>query len=95
MLEVAALALAGFTLFAAVEKRVRRPLLPVALFRNRPFVIANFASFILGFSYYSSLFFFSIFLQQIQGWSPAEAGWRMVIDPSSVETMMRQAAMPR
>lgn len=73
-----ALALAGFTLFAAVEKRVRRPLLPVALFRNRPFVIANFASFILGFSYYSSLFFFSIFLQQIQGWSPAEAGWRMM-----------------
>lgn len=73
-----ALALVGFALFAAVEKRVRRPLLPVALFRDRPFVIANFASFILGFSYYSSLFFFSVFLQQIQGWSPAEAGWRMM-----------------
>ncbi|MFV0455784.1 MAG: MFS transporter [Pseudomonas sp.] len=72
------LALVGFTLFVAVEKRVRRPLLPIALFRYRPFVVANFASFILGFSYYSSLFFFSIFLQQIQGWSPAEAGLRMM-----------------
>ncbi|SEA93815.1 MFS transporter [Marinobacterium iners] len=72
------LALVGFTWFVAVEKRVQRPLLPVQLFRNRLFVVANFASFILGFSYYSSLFFFSIFLQQIQGWSAAEAGWRMM-----------------
>ncbi|WP_321351347.1 MFS transporter [Halopseudomonas oceani] len=80
------LALMGFTAFAAVEKRVQRPLLPVALFRDRTFVVANFASFTLGFSYYSSLFFFSIFLQQIQGWSPAEAGWRMM--PQFVTTSL-------
>lgn len=72
------LALVGFSVFIAVEKRVQRPLLPVELFHARPFLIANIASFILGFSYYSSLFFFSIFLQQIQGWSPVETGWRMM-----------------
>jgi EmrB/QacA subfamily drug resistance transporter len=72
------LALAGFALFAAVERRVRRPLVPLALFRSRSFVIVNCASFILGFSYYSSLFFNSIFLQQIQSWSPVAAGWRMM-----------------
>jgi DHA2 family methylenomycin A resistance protein-like MFS transporter len=64
--------------FLIVEMRVKRPLLPISLFKNRTFTITNFASFTLGFSYYGSLFFFSIFLQQIQGWSPAEAGWRMM-----------------
>lgn len=73
-----ALALVGFALFTVVEMRAKRPLLPLALFHQRSFVIANFTSFVLGFSYYSSLFFFSIFLQQIQGWSPAGAGWRMM-----------------
>lgn len=72
------LSLIALVVFAIVEMRVHRPLLPLALFRERSFVIANFASFMLGFSYYSSLFFFSIFLQQIQGWSPLETGWRMM-----------------
>lgn len=72
------LATAGFILFAVVETRARRPLVPVALFRRRSFAIVNGASFILGFAYYSSLFFASIYLQQIQGWSPAETGWRMM-----------------
>ncbi|KAF0864551.1 MFS transporter [Pseudomonas sp. LD120] len=61
-----------------VERRVQRPLVPLALFRLRPFAVANLASFILGFSCYSSLFFFSIFLQQIQGWSAADTGLRML-----------------
>lgn len=72
------LALVCLLLFALVETRTARPLLPLALFQQRTFAIANLASFILGFAYYSSLFFFSIFLQQIQGWSPVETGWRMM-----------------
>ncbi|WP_454690626.1 MFS transporter [Achromobacter aloeverae] len=73
-----ALAAAGFALFAVVETRASKPLLPLALFRQRPFVMANLASLILGFSYYSCLFFFSIYLQEIQRWSATEAGWRMM-----------------
>lgn len=53
--------------------------------RERAFLVVNIASLTLGFSYYSSLFFFSIFLQQIQGWSPVEAGWRMM--PQFVATL--------
>lgn len=75
---ILAFAVVGFMLFALVEKRTPRPLLPLALLREQAFVSVNLASFILGFSYYSCLFFFSIFLQQIQGWAPAEAGWRML-----------------
>lgn len=64
-------ALAGaavaFVVFMRVETRVERPLLPVWLFRDRRLVRANLASFVLGFSGYSSLFFLSLFLQQAQG----------------------------
>jgi EmrB/QacA subfamily drug resistance transporter len=72
------LSLLGFVLFLVVEMRAKRPLLPLALFRHRSFAIVNYASFTLGFSYYSSLFFFSIYLQTIQGWSAVETGWRMM-----------------
>jgi DHA2 family methylenomycin A resistance protein-like MFS transporter len=68
----------GLALFLIVEARVARPLLPLALFRDARFSATNFASFVLGFSSYASLFFFSLFLQQVQGWSPSDTGWRLV-----------------
>lgn len=67
----------SFLLFVVVEMRVARPVLPVDLFRDRAFASVNFASFVLGFGGYSSLFLFSLFLQQAQGWSATQAGWRM------------------
>ncbi|WZB70928.1 MFS transporter [Achromobacter xylosoxidans] len=57
-----------------VELRARRPVLPLGLFRDRGYAVTNFASFVLGFSGYSSLFFFSLYLQQVQGLSPLAAG---------------------
>lgn len=70
-------ALALFALFIWVETQVKRPLLQLSLFRKADFTSYNFASFVLGFSSYSSVFFVSLFLQQAQGWSPAATGWRM------------------
>lgn len=72
-----ACALVAFGLFIVVELRVARPALPVDLFRQGIFAAVNFASFVLGFSGYSSLFLFSLFLQQAQGWSATQTGWRM------------------
>jgi MFS family permease len=69
---VAAFALA---LFVIVEIRAVRPLLPLDLFREPAFAAANFASFVLGFAGYSSLFLFALFLQQAQGWTATQAGW--------------------
>ena len=71
---ISALALLAFI---AVERRTSRPVLPVDLLRQRAFASANFASFVLGFSGYTSLFLFSLFLQRGQGWTATEAGWRM------------------
>jgi len=72
-----AASMAAFVAFMLIESRVRRPVLPLTLFGNARFAVTNLASFVLGFSGYSSLFFFSLFLQQAQGWSATEAGWRM------------------
>jgi len=71
------IAAAALLLFVAVERRAARPLVPVDLFRDLAFAAVNFASFALGFSGYSSLFLFSLFLQQAQGWSASEAGGGM------------------
>ena len=71
-------ALLTFIAFLAVEARAPRPLLPLRLFRDRTFAVINLASLVLGFACYSSLFFFSLYLQQIQGWPAGASGWRML-----------------
>ena len=73
-----AVALLVFVAFLAVEARAPRPLLPLQLFRERTFALVNLASLVLGFACYSSLFFFSLYLQQIQGWAAGASGWRML-----------------
>lgn len=70
-------AAAGLAAFLVVEHRAARPLLPLRLFRDAGFATTNFASFVLGFSGYSSLFFFSLYLQHVQGLSPLDTGWRL------------------
>ena len=78
------LALAGFSVtgmsfvaFLTVEARVAQPVLPVDLFGDRTFASVNIASFVLGFMGFSSLFFFSLFLQNAQDLSATQAGLRM------------------
>ena len=67
-----------FAVFLYQQSRVANPLLPLPLFRQSGFAIPNLASFILGFSTYSSLFFFSLYFQNAQGASASEAGVRMM-----------------
>jgi DHA2 family methylenomycin A resistance protein-like MFS transporter len=72
-----AIAAAGLLAFLWIEHRAARPILPLGLFRDAGFAITNFASFVLGFSAYSSLFFFSLYLQHVQGLSPLATGWQL------------------
>ncbi len=64
--------------FFFVEKKAVQPLIPFSLFKSSSFSLSNTASFVLGFSYYSSLFFLSIFFQEAQGLTATQAGSRMV-----------------
>jgi DHA2 family methylenomycin A resistance protein-like MFS transporter len=73
-----ALAVAGLVAFGCVERRVARPLLPLDLLADHRFRLLNVASFVLGFSAYASLFFLSLFFQQVQGGSAADAGLQLV-----------------
>ena len=66
----------GLTAFLLVEARVREPMVPLRLFGNRVFWVANVASVILGFAMMGTLFFMVQFLQNVQGYSAFEAGLR-------------------
>lgn len=84
MLTVGAL-LAGaifFALFVLWERRVRDPLVDLALFKNKLFSATNFATFLLyaGFSGFG--FVFNIFIQTVGGYSAMEAGASFL--PSSI-----------
>jgi EmrB/QacA subfamily drug resistance transporter len=66
-----AIALAAFV---AVEARTPQPMLPLGLFRSRPFSGANLLTFLLYAALAGSLFFLPFNLIQVQGYSAAEAG---------------------
>ncbi len=58
------------------EARVREPMVPLHLFANRCFSVANVASGLLGFAMLGTLFFLVQFLQNVQGDTALEAGLR-------------------
>jgi EmrB/QacA subfamily drug resistance transporter len=64
--------------FVGWERRCSEPMLPMALFRSRAFSAGTAASF-LGFAaLYGSVYFLAQFLQTGLGYSPIEAGVRLV-----------------
>ncbi len=69
-----AIGVACLALFVAHEGRTRHPMLELALFRIRNFWVANVATFAAYAGLIAGLFFFTIFLQQVAGYSPVEAG---------------------
>lgn len=74
------LTLAGISLlaFLAIEYYSSHPMLPLKLFKNPTFTIVNIVSVLVFFTVTSLLFIFSLFLQQVQGYSAAAAGLRFL-----------------
>lgn len=66
----------GFVAFLLVEARVREPMIPLRLFRNRVFWVANVISVVLGFAMAGTLFFVVQFLQNVQGDTALGSGLR-------------------
>ena len=67
----------GSVLIAAFiwwESRAAAPLLPLRLFRDRSFSIANIIGLTFSFGVFGSIFILIQFLQIVQGYSPLEAG---------------------
>jgi EmrB/QacA subfamily drug resistance transporter len=78
--QVLLLAVAGLSLlsFLIVESRSSHPMLPLQLFNNPTFAIVNVVSVLVFFTFVSLLFIFSLFLQQVQGYSAIAAGVRFL-----------------
>jgi EmrB/QacA subfamily drug resistance transporter len=79
--EVVTALVAGAALLAAFlvwETRTRTPMIPLASFRQRTFASANAVSFFMYAGLFGALFLMSQFLQTCLGYSPLEAGVRLL-----------------
>src|SRR5205823_14065996 len=70
--------LALLAAFVAWELRAPAPMLPMRFFRNRAFAAANAASLAMYFGMFGSVFLLTQFLQLVMGYSPTQAGVRML-----------------
>jgi EmrB/QacA subfamily drug resistance transporter len=64
--------------FVAWELRAAEPMLPMRFFRNRAFSAANAASLLMYFGMFGSIFLLTQFFQTAQGYSPLDAGLRVL-----------------
>jgi len=77
-----ALGLAGMVGFLAWEAKSRSPILNVRLLlENRVFAMSNIATLINYAASFGVTFFFSLYLQQVKGLSPQNAGLLLVTQP--------------
>ncbi|MEU2245337.1 DHA2 family efflux MFS transporter permease subunit [Streptomyces sp. NPDC019224] len=73
--------LAGTALIGAFVRhgfRGRKPMLPMRLFRDRGFFGINISSMLMYLGMFGSIFLLSQYLQGVLGYSPTEAGLRML-----------------
>ncbi|MDJ0674892.1 MAG: MFS transporter [Calothrix sp. MO_167.B42] len=75
LLTVVGLSFWGFLL---VESHSSHPMLPLKLFKNTTFAVVNLVQVLVLFTFFSLLFLFSLFLQQVQGYSAVAAGMRFL-----------------
>jgi EmrB/QacA subfamily drug resistance transporter len=61
-------------LFVAIERRAREAVLPPSLFRNRTFAVSSGMGLVVGFALFGSITYLSLYLQDVLGSSPTEAG---------------------
>src|SRR5438067_2713152 len=78
---IAAVSLAAFVL---LELHQRLPMLELGLFRNRGFAGANAVMLLVGLAMFGVFFYVSLYVQQVLGYSPVQAGasflpWTLLI----------------
>jgi EmrB/QacA subfamily drug resistance transporter len=69
-----ALSAALIAAFIAIELRSDAPLVPFRIFRLRTLTGANAVGLLVGASLFSMFFFITLYMQQVLGYSPIEAG---------------------
>jgi MFS family permease len=64
--------------FVAVERRVKSPMVELPLFASRNFVGTNLVALVVTFAMMAQFFFVTLYMQDILGFSPVEAGLRFL-----------------
>jgi MFS transporter, DHA2 family, methylenomycin A resistance protein len=68
----------SFVAFVIVESYSTDPIIPLKLFKHPTFAVVNVVQILVLFTFVSLLFIFSLFLQQVQGYSAVAAGVRFL-----------------
>lgn len=74
LIGLAVLGLCALAAFVAVENRAKNPILPMSLFRNNTFLVVNTVGFMVGVAMFGTITFMPLYLQVVQGVSPAISG---------------------
>ena len=61
-----------------VELRATEPIIPMRLFGNSIFAIANLFGFLIGIAMFGSMIFIPVYLQVVDGMSPTQSGLAML-----------------
>jgi MFS family permease len=72
--------------FVIAERNAVEPMLPLRLFKNRSLSIGVAVVTINFFALFGALFFMTLYLQNLQGWSPVQTGIRTL--PLSIAMMI-------
>jgi EmrB/QacA subfamily drug resistance transporter len=79
--------------FVVIESRRAHPLVPLAVFRRRQVAAANGIAVMIGAALFSMFFFLSLYLQQVNGYSPLRAGFAFL--PAALATLAGALSAPR
>jgi EmrB/QacA subfamily drug resistance transporter len=74
ILSLFGIAAVGLVAFVLLEQRQRLPMLDLSLFRNPTFAGANIVMFLVALAMFGIFFFVSLYMQNVLGYSPTEAG---------------------
>jgi EmrB/QacA subfamily drug resistance transporter len=79
-----AIAVVSIVAFVLLERHQRLPMLDLSLFRNRGFAGANAVMLLVGLAMFGVFFYVSLYVQQVLGYSPVQAGaaflpWTLLI----------------
>jgi EmrB/QacA subfamily drug resistance transporter len=86
VLGLLAAAVIGLVSFALIEPRVREPMVEFSLFSSKTFLGANAVAGIVSFALFAMFFFTALYMQNLLGYSPVEAGVRFL--PSTLMVVL-------
>lgn len=70
--------LAALIAFGLWETRVKSPMLQLSFFRDLTFLGSNLVGLLVSFGFFGMVFFLALYMQQVQGYTAAQAGVRQL-----------------